>query len=79
MRLTQRKIKPQGITAFHGTNAAEFGSFDLAKVGPCNVGLHFGSLAAAGERVDYLCGKAGGDGGFETAKNANNRKVRAAA
>ena len=79
MRLTQRMIKPQGITAFHGTNAAEFGSFDLAKVGPCNVGIHFDSRAADGERVDYLCGKAGGEVGFETAKGAKSRIGKAAA
>jgi len=48
------------ITLYHGTNC-DIERFDMSKVQPYNIGLHFGSWAAARERINYLneCGEQG--------------------
>lgn len=42
------------ISCYHGTDQCGFVRFDIARAEPYNVGLHFGSLAAARCRVEYL-------------------------
>ena len=40
--------------AYHGTDRMDFGRFDIAEARIYNVGLHFGTRAAAESRVAYL-------------------------
>lgn len=40
--------------AYHGTDRLDFTRFDMSHVGPFNVGLHFGTEAAARSRLAYL-------------------------
>ena len=38
------------MTLYHGTNRGDFTEFDMSHVEPFNVGLHFGTRAAAENR-----------------------------
>ena len=40
--------------AYHGTNRLDFMRFDMSHVEPFNIGLHFGTEAAAWSRLAYL-------------------------
>ena len=39
------------IAAYHGTDRMDFGRFDIAEARVYNVGLHFGTRAAAESRI----------------------------
>ena len=39
---------------YHGTNQLDFNEFDMSHVEPYNIGLHFGTEAAARSRIAYL-------------------------
>jgi len=41
--------------AYHGTDRLDFTRFDIAEARPFNIGLHFGTRAAALSRIDHLC------------------------
>ena len=43
--------------AYHGTDRMDFGRFDIAEARIFNVGLHFGTRAAAESRIAYLHGE----------------------
>ena len=45
------------IAAYHGTDRMNFGRFDIAEARIFNVGLHFGTRAAAESRIAYLHGE----------------------
>lgn len=40
--------------AYHGADRMDFGRFDLAAAGVYNIGLHFGTKAAAESRIAFL-------------------------
>lgn len=40
--------------AYHGTDRMGFDRFDLAEARPYNLGLHFGTKAAAESRIAFL-------------------------
>lgn len=40
--------------AYHGTDRMDFDRFDIAEARPYNIGLHFGTKAAAESRIAYL-------------------------
>ena len=42
------------VVAYHGTDRMDFGRFDIAEARIFNVGLHFGTRAAAESRIAYL-------------------------
>ena len=42
------------MTLYHGTNRSDFTEFDMSHVEPFNIGLHFGTRAAAESRISYL-------------------------
>jgi len=42
------------ILAYHGTDRLDFIRFDITEVRPFNIGLHFGTRAAALSRIEYL-------------------------
>ena len=42
------------IVAYHGTDRMDFGRFDIAEARIYNIGLHFGTRAAAESRIAYL-------------------------
>jgi len=42
------------ILAYHGTDKCDFSRFDMKRVEPFNIGLHFGTKAAALTRINYL-------------------------
>lgn len=44
----------QPMTLYHGTNRSDFTEFDMSHVEPFNIGLHFGTRAAAESRIAYL-------------------------
>jgi len=39
---------------YHGTGRLDFTNFDIAKSGVYNIGLHFGTKAAAKSRIEFL-------------------------
>ena len=42
------------VVAYHGTDRMDFGRFDIAEARIYNIGLHFGTRAAAENRIAYL-------------------------
>ena len=42
------------LLAYHGTDRMNFARFDIAEARIFNVGLHFGTRAAAESRISYL-------------------------
>lgn len=42
------------MTLYHGTNRLDLMRFDMSHVEPFNIDLHFGTEAAARNRIDYL-------------------------
>ena len=42
------------VVAYHGTDRVDFGRFDIAEARIFNVGIHFGTRAAAESRIAYL-------------------------
>ena len=42
------------MLAYHGTDRMDFGRFDIAEARIYNIGLHFGTRAAAENRIAYL-------------------------
>lgn len=46
------------VLAYHGTDWMNFGRFDIAEARIFNVGLHFGTRAAAESRIPICKGRA---------------------
>ena len=42
------------VLAYHGTDRMDFFRFDIAEARPYNLGLHFGTKAAAESRIAFL-------------------------
>lgn len=49
----------QELIVYHGTDRRDFAAFDTAHIRATNVGLHFGTKAAAERRLAYLANETG--------------------
>ena len=52
------------IVAYHGTDRMDFGRFDIAEARIFNVGLHFGTRAAAESRIAFASEAGRNDGAW---------------